>query len=674
MERLLYPGFLLFSRFKFSGKFILLSIVITLPLLYLNYAVLNNILEKKALKQDVANGLQALQSIADLSDSAKLVVEYSAMDAMRNSDLTTADKLVQAEKFSDELRQFESQFDNLTSLTAMRKKLTDVNESLDAAVNAQKTSIMLSNEMHNLLSRLISRVDELGKFVSTQTGISFSDNPHVADFVEFAVKELPTLSTVLSKVRFVGVEALDQSYIGSNTIAALENISGELFENKDQLVALITASVPEQNKMLKDKGLALASELETLAIFLEDEIIYADQITLTKDAFFNKVSALIAEQRQISQLALDFVATLNDQVIADLQVQLILTAAIISLFNLIIFYLYICVALSIRYSIRELTRLSRHMEAGDMTHKIQPKNKDELGELMVLLSQASANMRNLISQIHDVSDAVARETDSVGQIATRTSDSIDEQMTYIEKVDSAVSEMTVSASNVENITHQAKTAAEDATKEASTGQGTVNSSLNNIENLVSEIQRSVSVVGQLERDSEAIISVIDQIKGIAEQTNLLALNAAIEAARAGEQGRGFAVVADEVRALSQRTQESTKEIEATISNLQGGVSEVVKVMSMSKQSADSTHGEASQVTEVLTTIINKVHSILNMNQKIAAVVSEQTDIVGNIQENLSDMKNVADKNVDNAHQTADNSRSLLEQVKTLRNSLAKFKV
>jgi len=311
---------------------------------------------------------------------------------------------------------------------------------------------------------------------------------------------------------------------------------------------------------------------------------------------------------------------------------------------------------------------------GDLTKRIPVNTRDEIGELGDNFNTFVGKLRDIISEIAGATSQLAASAEEMSVTTEHTSAGLSTQKQETEQVVSAVTEMTATSEAVASSAEQASDAAAKANSEASTGNQVVNSTVQAINDLAREVEDSASVIEKLKDDSENIGSVLDVIKGIAEQTNLLALNAAIEAARAGEQGRGFAVVADEVRTLAQRTQESTAEIENLIEALQIGAERAVNVMSQSRDRARSTVDKAKDAGESLTHITRAVETITQMNLEIATAAEEQTKVAQEIKANVSNIQGVSEQTAVSGQQisvaSSDQAR-LGEQLQTL---VEKFKV
>ncbi|WP_422630752.1 methyl-accepting chemotaxis protein [Pseudomonas mucidolens] len=237
-----------------------------------------------------------------------------------------------------------------------------------------------------------------------------------------------------------------------------------------------------------------------------------------------------------------------------------------------------------------------------------------------------------------------------------------------------MNQMSATAHEVARSAAAAASSAHSVNDETLNGRGLVQSQQGSIARLASEIDQSVLVINQLAIDSQSISTVLEVIKSIAEQTNLLALNAAIEAARAGEQGRGFAVVADEVRTLARRTQQSTEEIEQMIIKLHSGVGAAVKAMGSSHQMANGTVGQSEKVQSALENILGAVGMIVDQNQQIAAAVEQQTAVAQDIDQNIVEINRAGEHAAQGTHQTEEASRQLSLQVIELKQLIGAFRV
>ncbi|MFG8024709.1 methyl-accepting chemotaxis protein [Pseudomonas aeruginosa] len=237
-----------------------------------------------------------------------------------------------------------------------------------------------------------------------------------------------------------------------------------------------------------------------------------------------------------------------------------------------------------------------------------------------------------------------------------------------------MNQMAATAQEVARSAAMAVSSANSVNQETLSGRSLVESQVGSIQRLAGEIDQSVAAINRLASDSASISQVLDVIKGIAEQTNLLALNAAIEAARAGEQGRGFAVVADEVRTLAKRTQQSTAEIEQMILRLQGGVDVAVKAMASSHHTADGTVNESAQVQQALENILGAVGMIVDQNQQIAAAAEQQTAVAHDIDQNIVEINQAGERTAEGASQTERASRELGAQVTQLKRLIGAFRV
>lgn len=311
---------------------------------------------------------------------------------------------------------------------------------------------------------------------------------------------------------------------------------------------------------------------------------------------------------------------------------------------------------------------------GDLTRRLDDSSRDEIGKLANGFNRFAGMVHHIIKEMRGYTEQLSHSADRLSIVTEETSRGADRQQHQTDDVVAAVNELAATGQEVARNTAEAAEAAQNAENASSEGRAVVGKTIDAIDALAGEIVQAGEVVNRLESDSVAIGGVLDVIRGIAEQTNLLALNAAIEAARAGEQGRGFAVVADEVRTLASRTQESTAEIQTMIERLQAGSQEAVKVMNKSKENADFTVEQAAQAGASLQAISEAVTVINQMNVQIATAAEEQNAVAENINQSVVTISEITEQTAAGAQQTASASNELNQLSEQLSGIVKQFKV
>jgi methyl-accepting chemotaxis protein len=310
----------------------------------------------------------------------------------------------------------------------------------------------------------------------------------------------------------------------------------------------------------------------------------------------------------------------------------------------------------------------------DLTLLIEETGQDEITTMTVDFNSLIGDFKKLIYEVNTALSTLNIATGNLSETTAATSTGMQEQLHEADMVATAATEMQATIQDISHNTEAAAKKAESTNLNAQQGRSEVESTVNHINQLSNSLGDASAVVSQLEKDGETIGSVLDVIRGIAEQTNLLALNAAIEAARAGEQGRGFAVVADEVRSLAQRTQESTKEIESIISTLQGRTQEVVSIMQRCRTQGGESAAQATRAGELLGSITEDVQTIMEMSTHIAAAIDEQSQVASEVNKNVVRIRDIAEDASTHATTNAQTSEEVSEQARVLHQAIDKFKV
>lgn len=324
--------------------------------------------------------------------------------------------------------------------------------------------------------------------------------------------------------------------------------------------------------------------------------------------------------------------------------------------------------------LNETLLVVERVAAGDLSEQPRTERGDELGKLQAAIHGMTGSLRTLISGIRDGVTHISSAAEQLSAVTEQTSIGVNTQKSETDQLATAMNEMTATVQEVARNAEQASTAAAGADREARAGDEVVNKAIAQIDRLATEVGHSTVAMSELKRETDKIGSMLDVIKSVAEQTNLLALNAAIEAARAGEAGRGFAVVADEVRSLAQRTQKSTEEIEGLITGLQSGTQQVSTTLENSRALSDSSVDLARQAGQSLESITRSVAAIQSMNQQIATAAEEQTAVADDINRSVISVRDVSEQTATASDKTAASSVELARLGNQLQTLVSRFRV
>lgn len=404
---------------------------------------------------------------------------------------------------------------------------------------------------------------------------------------------------------------------------------------------------------------------------------YRAAVSQFRDSQVKNAAALTAMSAQgdiliaVSKKLTESQTVVRDTDAAHAKNMLLVATALALIFGLIAAW---AITRQIIIPLTQTLKVAERVAAGDLTHNLVSLRRDELGQLQRSMQSMTQGLRELIGGISDGVTQIASAAEELSAVTEQTSAGVNNQKVETDQVATAMNEMAATVQEVARNAEEASEAAVAADQQAREGDKVVGEAIAQIERLAAEVSHSTEAMGELKRESDKIGSVLDVIKSVAQQTNLLALNAAIEAARAGEAGRGFAVVADEVRSLAQRTQKSTEEIEELIVGLQNGTQQVATIMDNSRTLTDSSVELTRRAGGSLESITRTVSAIQAMNQQIAAAAEQQSAVAEEINRSVLNVRDVSDQTSAASEETAASSVELARLGTHLQTLVGRFKV
>ena len=529
----------------------------------------------------------------------------------------------------DKLASLEEEIDDASSLLLDFNDLDEIDDSPELQQVAKLTGPLESN----LLTLLSISTD----YIKTET-LSRAELRRQEVIVVFQQ----------SKDRFSEILSLANGQDSSGTLDDLDNLFNqisEVLEGSDSILSLKVKQLEaihaaEQLLAESDKKIAAASE------------------------------QLFALNGLADLRAKEIASSVNSQISSS------------TVFVIIVIIVSLTIATFIAYrSVRAITRplyrvneLLTIASSGDLTHRLDDSSHDEFGELSRNCNRLIDNLKDLINSINQRASQLAAASGQTSDITAQTTVSIEDQKHQISQIAAATTEMHTTSelvtSNADDTLKQIKHADVEAEKVKTISA----KNKATIEVLASDVQEAAEVINKLHQDSASIGGILDVIRGVADQTNLLALNAAIEAARAGEQGRGFAVVADEVRTLASRTQRSTQEINSMIEVLQAGAEKAVAVMNQGKEQTVLCVEQTELAAEALNLITDAVHNAYEVSTSIEQAAREQYTVSSQISERLENIVGIAEETTVGAKQTSESSAEVARLAAELQDSIGRFKV
>ncbi|MGE6649429.1 methyl-accepting chemotaxis protein [Shewanella colwelliana] len=591
-------------------------------------------------------------------------------------------------QFGDHANGFLTQLDKLSGIiqghqqglgkqiSSLRTHYQAFNDNSLKMMKAREQSLITQEALIDQLDELEMAADDTASLLLDLIDLETSEDPTEREIAATASNIDNSFSTIITS-SYDLVNAKDKSKAETIT-KELDYILSEA-KNKLEYVSRHWEGVIDQD-MLDSVNDEAAKVFNMLYGPNAIQARKAKQITLNVTAtnLLNQVEDNVTDVNQGMDNLTKEIETVSQAIstkaISDIDSASFKTLALVVIAIFVSIGVSIAVIRPLKRSLDNVNNALNVLASGNLTHKLDDSGHDEFAELSRNCNRLVDSLRNLIQGILDRSNQLAAAAEETSAITAQTTAGIQEQKNQVDQVAAATTQLSSSAMQVTSSADEALSQIKQADEEAQHMRAIADENKRTILALADEVAKAGHVINKVHSDSASIGSILDVIRGIAEQTNLLALNAAIEAARAGEQGRGFAVVADEVRSLASRTQDSTQEIQQMIQVLQQGTQEAVSVMELGRSQATSCVEKTEQANIALESISNAVHSAHDSGTHIAHAAQEQNLVSQQVSEKLEHIAAISEETATGADQTAQSSHQVAQLAEELQASVGEFKV
>lgn len=674
MNGLLAPAIALMNKLSYAKKFGVISVTFFVPLILLSYAIANQTYEQI---QKAEQARDALVVISDVLGLDKEVATYR--------DLAAVDTFYQRPELNEQVNKLEKKlfqaFDaikqkypqTLISQTIEEKQTSWAEKLKRSGENKQPTI----NDQFKNNNQVVLDILHLANKVAQDSGVLQDTNEEVQLLLKLVMVDYPKYLSALGFAHTMGVYSIMEQYIMTGTYDTLNETYDLLDAQQKDMQQSHTSLLdghPELASIFSDIFKETETNIENVKFKLDEDIISALNVEIKWNEYSEFYLSHLLPFYTVQTLSMDKIDHILDERINELSKKLVVVVVAIVLVMLLIVYLYAAFFWSVRSTVGQFHSAARTISRGDMRVRVAVESKDEMGELTGEFNIMVDKIHSLLQAVHKTATDVGESMKIVGGNAEQSNKAANEQLHQTEQVASAITEMAATAEEVNRQSADAANFAANATNQAGTANEIVAETLSQINVLAEEIVLSTKVINQLSENSSSIANMLSVIKGITEQTNLLALNAAIEAARAGEHGRGFAVVADEVRTLAGRTQASAQEIEEIMMTIHTGINGAVDAMGKSHDMAQNTVESSSRVRTALDEIVSMIKSVADINSQISVSADEQTQVAKTIDENVVKINDLGRATVEDSEHTVKAIKEVIELTNSLQDKLEKFQV
>lgn len=663
------------------GGFSVVTLLLVL-LGFISYLTNINLKDSSAMVQHLS--LPALKATNHLTKSLgeqqrQVLIAYHAPKSPLITDIRKV--------FNDHSAQFKNEINKLTllvqhqhnlsaSITQLTESFTSFEQDSLAMFSERESALSTQERLLGLKITLENAADDASSILLDVIDLENSQQPDAQSLAAAASAIDTSMGNIISTIADLVTNeemskhqliAKELDYVLSETKSKLEYVNRHA-------EGVIDADTLGSINLEVKKVLTLLESSDSMVRLKASQLNHA-QATSKKLATIEQDVKLIAHNMdEVSDNIEAVAAQTSEATLAQIDAASIRTMIVVLIAIVVAVMISFTVVTPLKRSLNQVNNALNVLASGNLTHKLDDSGHDEFAELAKNCNRLVDSLRGLIVGILDRSNQLAAAAEQTSAITAQTTTGIQEQKNQVDQVATATTELNSSAQQVSMSADDALAQIKQADQEAKHMRTIAQENKRTILALAEEVAKAGQVINKVQSDSAAIGSILDVIRGIAEQTNLLALNAAIEAARAGEQGRGFAVVADEVRNLASRTQVSTREIQQMIEVLQQGAQQAVAAMDMGRAQANACVEKTEQANLALETITQSVHKAFEAGTHIAQAAQEQNIVSQQVSEKLEYIAAISEETAIGADQTAQSSLQVAKLAEELQASVGEFNV